>query len=337
MAKGHKPHAGSRAYWPKKRANRIYQTFKSSASGAAATKEAAPLVFAGYKAGMTRVLVPHERLGDVVKSATVIDCPALSVCGIRAYMKTPEGKKTLKTVFAGKMNKDMGRKILMPKGHAAEREKDFRLVDEQAGKLDDVRILVHTRPRESGMGKKKPELFEVALGGSDAAAKWEYAKQKLGSEIRLDDVFSGNEFVDTKSVTKGKGYQGPVRRFGVTIRGRKNAGKRRHVGNIGSVGAGRVLPGKIAMPGQLGYQTRTEYNKRLLKTGKASGEGAVDVNPKGGFVNYGLVKGDYALLQGSVPGPRKRLIFLRKGIRAPAKDGGAVEVKQVFTDSQQGV
>ena len=60
------------------------------------------------------------------------------------------------------------------------------------------------------------------------------------------------------------------------------------------------------------------------------------MNPKGGFVNYGLVKGDYVLLQGSVPGPRKRLILFRKGIRAPAKGKEPAEVKGIHLDSQQG-
>jgi large subunit ribosomal protein L3 len=332
MAKGHKPKAGSRAYWPKKRANRIYQTFKSFADGGT---EVLPLVFAGYKAGMTRVVVPDTRegaSGDIVRSVTVIDCPSLVVCGIRVYMNMPEGKKTLKTVFADNMNKDLGRKITMPKKKGAEKDKNFKLIDEQAEKVNDVRLLVHTKPRASGFGKKRPELFEIELGGDDAAAKWEYAKQKLGGEIKVEEVFKNGEWTDVKSVTKGKGFQGPVKRFGVTIRGRKHAGKRRHVGNIGSTGTGRVLPGKIAMPGQLGYQTRTEYNKRIFKIGNIP-EG--DVNPKGGFVNYGLVKGDYVLLQGSVPGPKKRLILFRKGLRASAKATESAEIKEVFLDSQQ--
>jgi len=343
MAKGHKPVAGSRAYWPKKRANRIYQSFKTYPSAAAGEgAEAAALAFAGYKAGMTRVVFVDSRKGsrtegqEVSVPVTVLDCPALVVCGIRVYQKTPAGIKTLKTIMAEKLAKDLSRKIIPPKkkGAGNATENTIKLIDEQVEKLHDIRILVHTKPRESGIRKKKPELFEVALGGSGISKKWEYAKQKLGGEIAVEDVFRGGEWIDVKAVTIGKGFQGPVKRFGVKIRSRKNQGKRRHIGNIGSTGVGRVLPGKIAMAGQLGFQTRTEYNKKILKIGKVP---EAEVNPRGGFINYGLVKGDYVLVQGSVPGPRKRLVLFRKGIRAPAKGREPLEIKEVFLDSQQGV
>lgn len=45
------------------------------------------------------------------------------------------------------------------------------------------------------------------------------------------------------------------------------------------------------------------------------GENEEEINPKGGFINYGNIKGDYLLLLGTVPGPKKRLIRLRKTIR----------------------
>jgi len=332
MAKGHKPLAGSRAYWPKKRANRIYQTFKSHRD---AGGKIAPLEFAGYKAGMTRVVFTDNRKGsrtmgqDISVPVTVMECPPLRVCGIRAYVMSPEGRKSLKTVMADNLEKDLGRKILSPK--KKNYAQTVKLIDQQAEKLEDIRLLVHTRPRESGLGKKKPELFELALAG-DVESKWEYAKQKLGGEIRAGETFKPGEMVDAKAVTKGRGYQGPVKRFGIKIRSRKNAGKRRHVGSLGSVSVARILPGKLAMAGQLGYQTRTEYNKRILSIGKILES---DVNPKGGFVNYGLVKGDYVLLQGSVPGPKKRLVLFRKGIRAPAEGAEPLELKRIMLDSQQ--
>ena len=135
-----------------------------------------------------------------------------------------------------------------------------------------------------------------------------------------------------KAVSKGKGYQGPVKRFGVKVRGRKHTKKRRNIGNLSARNVARVLPGKIAFPGQLGFQTRTEYNKRILKIGTDG-----KINPKGGWINYGLVPGHYLLVEGSVPGPKKRLIMLRKGIRAPEGRKEPVELRQVILESQQGV
>lgn len=45
------------------------------------------------------------------------------------------------------------------------------------------------------------------------------------------------------------------------------------------------------------------------------GENEEEINPKGGYIRYGKVKGDYLLLLGSIPGPKKRLIRIRKTIR----------------------
>jgi large subunit ribosomal protein L3 len=63
--------------------------------------------------------------------------------------------------------------------------------------------------------------------------------------------------------------------------------------------------------GQLGYQQRTEFNKRVLKIG----DNAAEVTPAGGFLHYGLLKSPYVLIKGSIPGPVKRLIRIRPAIR----------------------
>ena len=72
----------------------------------------------------------------------------------------------------------------------------------------------------------------------------------------------------------------------------------------------------VAMAGQMGYHKRTEFNKKILKIGDVSEVDAV--NPDGGFVKYGLVKNGYFMVKGSVPGPSKRLIVLRKATRPHA-------------------
>ena len=60
----------------------------------------------------------------------------------------------------------------------------------------------------------------------------------------------------------------------------------------------------------MGFHGRTEYNKRIYQLGSDG-----TVTPKGGFKQYGVVKGDYAMLKGSVQGPAKRLIKFRKAAR----------------------
>jgi large subunit ribosomal protein L3 len=330
MAKTHKPVAGSRAYWPRKRAKRIYPRMGAPSP----TASSGPAGFAGYKAGMTRVVYIDNTKGsategqEIVRSATVLECPNLIICAIRTYMKTPYGLRNFQTIWAENLVKDLDRKFKIPK--KTDTSSKIKLVDEQTEKLSDVRLLVHTSSKESGLGKKKPEVFEVQLGGDDVPAKWVYAKENLGKEIKASDVLKEGDWIDVRSVTTGHGWEGPVRRFGVKVRPRKHEKKRRHGGVIGVRGVARVLPGKIAMAGQHGFQTRTEYNKRVLKIGTDG------LNPKGGWVGYGLVKGDYLVVEGSVPGPRKRLVMIRKGLRWPKHKKEASEVKHVFLDSQQG-
>jgi len=327
MAKGHKPRAGSRAFWPRKRAKKIYSRPKAHPE----VKEAVPLYFAGYKVGMTQVSFVDNRKGsvtegqDIVKPVTVLDCPSLRVCAIQVYRKSEGGLKRIKTIWAENLSKDLDRKLKIPK--KIDPKTEIQALDGQIEKIADIRLLVHTQPRGSGIGKKRPEFFELGLGG-DVQKKWGYAKQKLGGEIKASDVFKDGEWVDVSAVDKGKGYQGPVKRFGIIIRPRKHQKKRRHTGVLGVRNVARVLPGKIAMAGQLGFQTRTEFNKRVMKVG--SGE----INPKGGWLNYGLIKGDYLLLSGSVPGPKKRLVMIRKGLRA--KKVEPIEIKEIFLESQQG-
>ena len=330
MAKSHKPVAGSRAYWPRKRAKRIYSRIKSHVPA----KDAVPLSFAAYKAGMIQVIVLDNRKGsttegqEIVRPVTVLDAPDIVVCGIKLYKKGINGLESQGVVWAENLAKDLKRKTKVP--GKIETKKMLEEREKELDKVYEIRLLVHTKPRESGIRKKKPELFEISLGG-DVNSQWGFAKQKLGSEIKATEVLKEGEMIDAKSVDKGKGYQGPVKRFGIKIRSRKHEKKRRHVGNLGARNVARVLPGKLAMPGQLGYQTRTEYNKKVIKIGNAGKE----VNPKGGFLNYGLIKGNYILLEGSVPGPRKRLIMIRKGLRSKAK-AETIEVKKIIQDSQQG-
>jgi large subunit ribosomal protein L3 len=65
------------------------------------------------------------------------------------------------------------------------------------------------------------------------------------------------------------------------------------------------------------------------------GENGEEITPKGGFLNYGIVRNDYVLLKGSVPGPKKRLVRLSRAIRAPPKLD-APDIVYISKESQQG-
>jgi large subunit ribosomal protein L3 len=61
----------------------------------------------------------------------------------------------------------------------------------------------------------------------------------------------------------------------------------------------------------MGFHQRTEHNKRILKIG----QNGADVTPKGGFLHYGVVRNDYIVIHGTVPGICKRVVRLREPVR----------------------
>ncbi len=321
MVKHSKPKAGSLAFYPRKRARRIYPAIKSIP-----TEKPKVLGFAGYKAGMVSVIVVDRDKNsptfgqEVAIPATVLDCPPLKVVGIRAYEETKNGLKALTEVWAKNLPKDLERKVKVKPN-----EEKMKEMEEKLDKIARIRLIVCTQPRISGIRKKKPEVFEIEVGGKDAKEKLEFAKSLLGKEIKAKDVFKEGELVDVRSVTKGKGTEGPVKRFGVKIQPRKAHGKRRHVGTLGQERPGKV---RFTVPqaGQLGFQTRTELNKRILKIG----ENGKEITPKGGFIRYGIIGSNYILIEGSVPGPKKRLIMLRPSIRVGKFKFLPLEVKEVI-------
>ena len=303
-----RPRRGSLQFYPRVRAKRLYPTVKSFP----AADKAKPLVFAGYKAGQLHAIVLDNKKGsptfgqDISVPVTVLDCPPLKVIGVRAYQNTDKGLKVFKEAVAKDLPKNLSRKISIGKFKT---EENMAEIEKNLSRISKLRLIVSTQPQLSGIAKKTPEIFEVEIGGTNAAEQLSFSKQMLGKEIKPNDVVKDGELVDVVAVTKGKGTAGPVKRFGVKIQNRHAKQKRRHVGAIAAQTPGRVL-WTSPMAGQLGTFTRTELNKRVLKIG--NGE---EINPKYGFTRYGIIKSNYILLHGSVPGSKKRLVLLRLAIR----------------------
>ena len=323
MTRHSKPRAGSLQFWPRKRAKRIYPRVNSWPE----TDKTKILGFAGYKAGMTHVLLLDTRKNSPTKGdeisvpVTVLDCPPLLVLGVRAYKMTPKGYVAFTEVLNDKVKDDKDLKRILTVGKY---KKNQKTIEKNLDKIKKIRLIVKTQPRESGLNKKTPEIFEVEVGGKDIKEKWNYSKELISKALKIRDVFKEGEFVDTIAVTTGKGTQGPVKRFGVTIQTRKAAGKRRHVGTLGSETPRNVL-WTVPYAGQMGFQTRTDVNKRILRIG----EDGKEITPKSGFVNYGVIKRDYVLVEGSLPGPRKRLIRLRTSIRPPKVPVLPAEIRHI--------
>lgn len=293
------------------------------------------LGFLGYKAGMTHVSMIEDHVGspdfgkEVIKPATVIDMPPVIVCAVRAYTKNSYGLKTFSEVWMKAPPKDIERLITPPNN--PDPEKNFKKIEENIEKLAEFRVLVATQPKLASVPKKKPELVEIKVDGASVKEQFEYVRNLLGKTVSVTNVFKENQYVDVIAVSKGKGIQGVIKRWGVKIRDRKSRKMKRGVATLGPWSPSRVLY-TVPRAGQMGYHQRTEYNKRILKIGTNGAE----VTPKGGFLRYGSVGDTYMLLSGSVPGPPKRLIRLRTPARSPTRIPETPPKLEISLESPQG-
>lgn len=300
------PRKGSLQFWPRKQAKRVRARIRSNLT----SKDIKMLMFPGYKVGMTHTIAVDNRAASLTKGeeifipATIVECPPIRILAVNFYKKTVYGLILSSTLCSKKLNKEISRMIPMPKKtkHGFEHYKPEDYAD--------IRIIAYTQPALIGIGKKKPEVFEIKLGGN-IADKFNFAKEHFEKELTLKDTLKEGQFVDVHSITKGKGFQGPVKRFGVALRQHKSEKTKRGPGSLGPwCGQGHIM-WRVAHAGKMGYHQRTEYNKQIIKMG----DKPEDVNPKGGFLNYGLVKNPFVLIKGSVAGSRKRLILLAETIR----------------------
>ncbi len=318
MTKRGHPRRGSLQYWPRKRARRIYPRINWRIM----SEKIHPLGFAAWKAGMSHVTYVDNNSKSptygktISKPVTILDSPSIFVCGIKFYKKASSGLTSVAEQWIDKLPKDMK---LHP-GKNSKNIKDF----------DEIRLIVATQPAKSGMKKTRSDIFELGIDGNDASKKKEYADSVFGKEISIKDIFRPGEYVDVSAVTKGHGFTGPVKRFGIRIQTRKDKQMHRHVGSIGPT-VPRKMDWRVPAAGQHGFHTRTEVNKRIILIG----DGPEQVTPKGGFLGYGLIPQSFILLEGSVPGSRKRLVIMRKASRTQKFE--PVEIKNISLESKQGV
>ncbi len=311
MAKIHRPRRGSLAYSPRKRAKSEVPRIRSWSP----EDKARMAGFAGYKAGMTHVIMIDDRPRSLTEGmeisvpVTVLEVPPINVIAVRAYENYNGGLRPAGEAWAENLSPELARALTAPKKTRGAALGDLQAMDD----LADIRIIAHTNPMLiTGVPKKVPDLMEMPVNGGSVADRLKFASSIFGQQVPITSVFDLGDLVDVTAVTKGKGTQGPVRRWGIAIQKRKHArtGKMRHVGNLGPWHPSHIS-WRVPQLGQMGYQQRTEFNKRLMFIGTDSAE----INPEGGFPGYGLVRNQYALIKGSLPGPVKRLVKMRHALR----------------------
>ena len=312
--KQHAPKHGSLAYLPRKRAKKPIARIRYWPKLDANVPRL--LGFTGYKAGMTYIFAIEDRKRspnfgkEVVRPATVIETPPILIIGIRTYTKTPYGLQHLTEAWMKTPAAELDRTLVLPENFAT--EKMLQNLDRNLDKTTNIRLITATQPKQTSLPKKKPDITEIEIGGATIPQQLEYAKTLLGKTVTAEEVFKEGQYTDIAAVTTGKGFQGPVKRWGVAILQHKGRKTKRGVATLGPWNP-RHVRYSVPRAGQMGYHQRTEYNKRILKIGKDGKE----ITVKGGYIRYGTLKGPYILIAGSIPGTEKRLIRIRYPARAP--------------------
>jgi len=267
---------------------------------------------------------------EVMKAATILETPPLLVCGMRTYSHSPYGLQQLTECWMKNPPAELDRALVLPENFKTE-EMLQKITDNQE-LTSNVRAIVATQPTQANLSRKKPEIFEIEVGGGAVPQQIEFVKNLLGKTVTAEEVFKSGQYTDIAAITTGKGWQGPVKRWGVTILQAKGRKTKRGIATLGPWNPHHLMY-SIPRAGQMGYHQRIEYNKRILKMGKDS----KDVNVKGGFIRYGNVRSSYVIIEGSVPGTEKRTIRLRAPARPPTQIVEAPpQVTYVSTESPQG-
>lgn len=306
------PRRGSIAFRPRARAKSLEARIRNWTQYADTKPSIAG--FAGFKVGMLNVMTIDDRektpnFGkQLTNPSTLLATPPITVIGVRGYGIGSDGRRTLFDLFSEGRIKNQNKKARQRNSNESEAETEINLAD-----VKSLALLVSISPSEAGLSQKRPYTFEVLITGGDAKNKLELAKSIMGKKIRVADIFRTGQSVDVGAITRGKGVEGPITRFGVKKKQHKSRKSVRAVGTLGPISPAVVMY-TVARQGQRGFHQRIEYNKRILIIGNAS-DGGLEINPKGGFKHFGLLKGDYVVVRGSIPGVPKRLVKLRNPIR----------------------
>jgi len=303
----------------------------------------------------------HKR--EVVEAVTVLETPPLIVIGVVGYVKSPKGLRNIGTVWAQHIS-DEARRRYYKQWYRSKAKKAFTRnakkyttskgdIENQISKLKKharvIRAIVHTQISKIHIAQKKAHVAEIQInGGKNAAEKVEFVVKLFEKPVPVDGVFAQDEQVDLIGVTKGKGFKGVVSRWGTKKLPRKTHKGLRKVACIGAWHPARVS-WAVPRAGQKGYHSRTESNKKIYRIGKGvrteTGKevhtnASTDfdltqksITPLGGFPFYGSVKEDYLMLKGTIVGPRKRVVTIRKTVHPQTSRSALEQIQLKFIDT----
>ena len=149
-----------------------------------------------------------------------------------------------------------------------------------------------------------PKRFLKEIRGVDVS------KYQLGQELTVE-VFEEGEMVDVSGISKGKGFQGVIKRYNQS-RGPMGHGSQYHrgVGSLGTMRPMRVFKGK-KLPGHMGHVSVTMQNLEVIAVIK-------DEN--------------VILIKGNVPGPKKSLVIIKSAVKMPNQKRNKVDLVTYVTE-----
>jgi large subunit ribosomal protein L3e len=366
------PRHGHLGFLPRKRSRQIRGRCRSFPKDDPAQK-AHLTAFPVFKAGMTHIVRDVDRPGskvnkkEVVEAVTILEAPPMVVVGLVGYRETPRGLRSLGTVWAHHVSTEFKRRFYSnwkkcgqkafthlrqtqnTKAGIHARATTLRRFEKNASV---IRVIAHTQNRKlrnHRIGTKKAFIQEIQVnGGKGTKDKIALATSLLEKQVRIDSIFNQSEACDVCSVTRGHGFEGVVHRWGVAGLPRKSHRGLRKVACIGSWHPERVSY-TVARAGQNGYHHRTHLNQKIYRIGRSAVVDAKNattefdltnktITPMGGFVGYGVVRNDYIMLKGSVAGPRRRVITLRRPMapQTSRKMQEKIQLKFIDTSSKLG-
>jgi len=297
------PRKGSLQFWPRKRATKFLPRVNWDALSSGKNLKG----FICYKAGMASAYVKDNTSDSMTKGrnitipVTILECPPMKIFSIRFY----KNNKVVKELLAENLDREIKRKIKIPK-----KKNSKKIDDVKQENYDDIKVICYSVIRKTGL-KKKPDLSEMGFNGS-IEEKINFVKENLGKEISVLNVFEKGQLVDLRGLTKGKGFSGPIKRFGIQLKVKKSEKGQRRPGSLGPWNPARVTF-RVPMAGQLGMFTRLVYNNKIIDIGKSSEKKLTNIK------NYGDIKTDYIIVKGSVQGPAKRQLLITAPLRETKK------------------
>ena len=311
--KRHSPRRGSLAYSPRVRAKSMEARIRAWPK--LDSEEPKILAHCGFKAGCVQIVSIDDREKvpnagkQLVSLGTVLVTPPVLILGIRGYSKDHDGRHAEFDVYAEDIPKSIAKEISLKN----KQENALDNAEKGLKKIKEIFAIVAISPSAAGLEQKKPYIFEASVSGGDIPKQFAHVKELLGKEIKIDQIFETGASVDVAAITKGKGWQGVLKRWNVKKKQHKSRKTVREVGSLGPISPQSVMY-TVPRAGQFGFHQRIEYDKRIMIMGNTDDD-KLKINPDGGFKHFGLVKGDFIVLKGSVPGAYRRLIKLRSQIR----------------------